>query len=291
MKILVTGATGKLGTMIVEALLKTILPDQIVVSVRNPEKAAALKARGIEVRQADYNDPNSLDFVGVDKLLIITTGDVIPGDKVRITQNANAVAAAVRDGVKFIAFTSAPKADFSSFVLAPAYKATEEAIKKTGIPYSILRNNWYLENEIGSIQGAMSGAPWLTAVGDGRIGWVLRQDLAEAIASVLANDGHENTVYELAGKPRTQKELVSALESVLGREIAFQQVDDDAYAQIMKGAGVPEDALPMMVEIQKGMREGSLDVEDSDLEKLLGHPATPLKDALKMLVAQISGEK
>lgn len=134
----------------------------------------------------------------------------------------------------------------------------------------------------------MAGAPWITAVGDGKIGWVLRQDLAEAAAAVLAGDGHENTVYELAGKLRTQKDLVSALESVLGKEISFQQVNDDEYAEIMKGAGVPEAALPMLVEIQKGMREGGLEVESNDLEKLLGHPAMPINEALSQLISQIS---
>jgi NAD(P)H dehydrogenase (quinone) len=151
-----------------------------------------------------------------------------------------------------------------------------------------LRNNWYLENEIGSIQAAMAGAPWITAAGDGKLGWALRQDLAEATANVLTGNGHENTIYELSGNLLTYKDLISILETVLGKEIPFQQVDNDNYAEIMKGAGVPEAFLPMLINTQKGIREGGLEVESDDLEKLLGRPAVPMKEALTRIVSQIS---
>ncbi|QIZ08117.1 SDR family oxidoreductase [Priestia megaterium] len=291
MKILVTGATGKLGSKVVETLLKTVPADQLAVSVRNPEKAEGLKALGVEVRQGDFDKPETLDaaFSGIDRLLIVSSSEVrLGGDEVRMRQHANAVAAAERAKVKFIAFTSAPNAEKSNFFLAPVYKATEEAIVKTGIPYSFLRNNWYLENEIGSIQAAMSGAPWITATRDGKVGWALRQDMAEATANVLTGNGHENTIYELSGKLMTHKELVSILETVLGKEIPFQQVDDDTYAEIMKGAGVPEAFLPMLINTQKGIREGGLEVESNDLEKLLGRSVIPIREALNQIVSQIS---
>ena len=105
-------------------------------------------------------------------------------------------------------------------------KATEEAIMKTGIPYSFLRNNWYLENEIASIQGVIAGAPWVTSAGKGKVGWAIQQDYAEAAAAVLSGNGHENTIYELSGKPLTQEELASAVGDVLGKEVSVQQVDD-----------------------------------------------------------------
>ncbi|MNC54336.1 Quinone oxidoreductase 2 [compost metagenome] len=134
----------------------------------------------------------------------------------------------------------------------------------------------------------MAGAPWITASGEGKVGWVLRQELAEATAAVLAGTGHENTVYELSGKLITNKNLVTALEDVLGKEIPFQQVDDDTYAGIMKGAGVPEAFLPMLVSTQKGIREGGLEVESDDLQNLLGRPATPVKEALQQIVSELS---
>ncbi|MEH7884730.1 SDR family oxidoreductase [Bacillus sp. JJ1609] len=286
MKLLVTGATGKLGTKIVDSLLKTVPANQLAVSVRNPEKAEGIKTRGVEVRQGDFDRPETLDtaFKGIDRLLIISAdGD----NETRIRQHTNAVAAAERAGVKFIGYTSIVNAQESKNMLAPTHKATEEAILKTGIPYSFLRNNWYLENESSSIQGVLAGAPWVTSAGTGKVGWALQQDYAEAAAAVLAGNGHENTIYELSGKLLTQEEFASALGAVLGKEVPVQQVNDASYAEIMKGAGVPEFLIPFLVGIQKDIREGTLEIESSDFEKLLGRPATPLSEGLSQIVKSI----
>lgn len=283
MKLLVTGATGKFGTKVMEILLKTVPAEQLAVSVRNPEKAEALRAQGVDVRQGDFDHPETLDaaFAGVDRLLLISAdGD----NETRIRQHANAVAAAERAGVSFIAYTSLANAQESKNLFAPTHQATEADIVKTGIPYSFLRNNWYLENEISGIQGVLAGAPWLTAAADGKVGWALQQDFAEAAAAVLAGEGHENTIYELSGKPLSQEELAAALGEVLGKEVPVQQVDDAAYAEIMAGAGVPDFVVPILVEIQKSIRVGSLDVESKDFEKLLGRPATPINEALRQIV-------
>ena len=287
MKILVTGATGKLGSKVVDSLLKTLPANQLAVSVRNPEKAEGLRARGVEVRQGDFDQPETLDtaFAGIDRLLIISAdGD----NDTRTRQHANAVQAAERAGVKFIAYTSIVNATESKNLFAPTHVATEAAILKTGIPYSFLRNNWYLENEIGSIQGVMSGAPWVTSAGNGKVGWSLQKDYAEAAATVLLGNGHENTVYEFSGKPLTQEELVSELQAVLGKEILLQQVSDEKYAEIMKGLGLPDFVIPIVLGIQESIRNGSLDVVSDDLEKVLGRPATPIKEALAQLVDHIS---
>ncbi|WP_423407801.1 SDR family oxidoreductase [Heyndrickxia sp. MSNUG] len=286
MKLLVTGATGKLGTKIVDALLKTVPANQLAVSVRNPEKAEGIKTRGVEVRQGDFDRPETLDtaFKGINRLLIISAdGD----NETRIRQHTNAVAAAERAGVEFIIYTSIGNAQESKNKLAPTHKATEEAILKTGIPYSFLRNNWYLENESSSIQGVLAGAPWVTSAGTGKVGWALQQDYAEAAAAVLAGNGHENTIYELSGKLLTQEEFASALGAVLGKEVPVQQVDDASYAEILEGTGVPEFLIPFLVGIQKDIREGTLEIENSDLEKLLGRPATPLSEGLSQIAKSI----
>ncbi|WP_408010254.1 SDR family oxidoreductase [Pseudalkalibacillus sp. A8] len=287
MKMLVTGATGKLGTKVVETLLKTVPADQLAVSVRNPEKAEGLRARGVDVRQGDFDRPETLDtaFAGIDRLLIISAdGD----NETRIRQHNNAVAAAERAGVKFIAYTSIANAKESKNFLALTHQTTEENILKTGIPYSFLRNNWYLENEISSIQGVLAGAPWVTSAGNGKVGWALQQDYAEAAAAVLSGNGHENTIYELSGKLLTQGELVSALGTVLSKEVPVKQVDDTTYADIMKGAGIPDFLIPFLVDIQKGIREGTLEIDSNDFEKLLGRPATPISEGLTQIVKGIS---
>jgi NAD(P)H dehydrogenase (quinone) len=290
MKLLVTGATGKLGTKVVETLLKTVPAGKLAVSVRNLEKAEGLRARGVEVRQGDFDVPETLDsaFAGIDRLLIISAdGD----NETRIRQHANAVAAAERAGVKFIAYTSLANAQESTNLFAPTHKATEATIKNTGIPYSFLRNNWYLENEISGIQGVLAGGPWVTSAENGKVGWALQQDYAEAAAAVLSGNGHENTTYELSGKPLTQEELTTALSIVLGKEVSVQQVDDATYAEIMKNAGVPEFIIPLLVAIQRSIREGSLDFESNDFEKLLGRPVTPINEALTQMVNGIAQNK
>lgn len=287
MKMLVTGATGKLGKKVVEHLLKTVPAGQLAVSVRNPEKAENLRALGVDVRQGDFDVPESLDsaFAGVDRMLLISAdGD----NETRIRQHTNAVEAAVRAKVGFMAYTSLANAQDSKLFLAPTHQETEKAIMKTGIPYSFLRNNWYLENETSSVQGVLAGAPWVTSAGSGKVGWASQQDYAEAAAAVLSGKGHENTVYELSGKPLTQEELASTVGKVLGREVPVQQVDDATYAEVMKNAGVPDFVIPMLVSIQQGIREGDLEIQSDDFEKVLGRPLTSLDDALRQLVRTLS---
>jgi len=283
MKLLITGATGKLGSKIVQFLLKTIPAEQLAVSVRNPEKAENLRTLGVDVRHGDFDEPQTLDtaLAGIDRLLIISAdGDT----ETRIRQHSNAVSAAERAGVKFIAYTSIANAQESTNFLAEVHNATEKAIEKTSIPYSFLRNNWYLENELPSIQGVLAGAPWVTSAGNGKVGWALQQDYAEAAAAVLTGEGHENTIYELSGKLLSQEEFASALSKVIQKEVKVLPVDDNAYAETMKAAGIPDFVVPMLVNIQKDIREGTLEVVSNDFEKLLGRPATGIVEGIAQLV-------
>ncbi|MEK5551367.1 MULTISPECIES: SDR family oxidoreductase [Paenibacillus] len=286
MKIALTGATGQLGSIVVDTLLTSVSANDLIVSVRNPEKAENLRSRGVDVRHGDFDKPETLDqaFAGVDRLLIISAdGD----NDTRIRQHKAAVDAAVRAGVGFIAYTSAANAADSTLFLAPVHRITEEFIRGSGIPYSFLRNNWYLENEAGTIRSVLAGAPWLTSAGSGKVGWATRADYAQAAATVLSGEGHENTIYELSGKPITQEEFAAVLAEVLGKNVPVQQVDDATYAEVMLGAGVPEGAIPIVVGIQQAIREGALDVVSSDFEKLLKRSLTPLSQGISELIKQI----
>jgi NAD(P)H dehydrogenase (quinone) len=283
MKIGLTGATGQLGSIVAETLLKTVPAGNIVASVRNPEKAEALKARGVDVRHGDFDRPETLDtaFAGVERLLIVS----VDGDSdTRIRQHKAAVDAAVRAGVGFIVYTSVVDAENSSLFLAPVYRATEAFIRESGIPYAFLRNNWYLENEAGSIQAVKAGAPWLTSAEDGKVGWATRSDYAEAAAAVLAGESRESVIYELSGTPLTQAEMAAVVGEVLGQEVVVKQVDDTAYEKIMADAGVPEAALPIVVAIQSAIRDGVLNIESGDLAKLLNRPLTPLSEGIRALL-------
>lgn len=283
MKLLVTGATGKLGTLVVEALLQKVPASDIAVSVRDPKKAGHWSALGVDVRYGNFNDEESLvsAFAGVDRLLIISTDDLFN----RVGQHTAAIRAAQAAKVGFIAYTSAPNAAQSKLVLAKDHRETEEAIRKSGIPYAFLRNNWYLENEMGTFHAVMNGAPWVSASGSGKVGWAVRRDYAEAAASVLAGVGHENEIYELSGKPLTQEELAAIFAEAMQRDVQVVPIDDEAYAGVLKQAGLPEAAIPMFVAIQQGIREGELDIESDHLERLLGRPATPLGEAIRQLLS------
>ncbi|WP_135556976.1 SDR family oxidoreductase [Paenibacillus cymbidii] len=282
MKLLVTGATGKLGTLVVEALLRQVPASDIAVSVRDPQKAGHWRELGVDVRYGNFNDEASLvsAFAGIDRLLFISTDDLFN----RVSQHKAAIRAARAANVGFIAYTSAPNAAASKLALAKDHRETEAAIRESGIPYAILRNNWYLENEAGTFHAVMNGAPWVSASGTGKVGWATRRDFADAAVSVLTGQGHENKIYELSGQPRTQEELAAIFAEAMQRDVQVVPIDDEAYAGVLKQAGLPEAAIPMFVSIQQNIREGELDIASDDLERLLGRPATPLGEAIRQLL-------
>lgn len=283
MKILVTGATGKFGSIVVESLLKRGLAAQLAVSVRNPARAGSVQERGVDVRRGDFDDSASLAraFSGIDRLLIVSTdGD----NATRIRQHQTAVRAAQQAGVGWIGYTSIANASHNSLSLAEVHRATEEAIRATGIPYAFLRNNWYLENELGFVQAGLAGAPVRTSAGQGKVGWALRGDYAQAAAAVLAGSGHENVIYELSGPLATYADFGAALGQVLGHPVPVQLVDDAAYGESLTAAGLPGFLVAMFVGFASQIREGALAVESHDLQNLLGRPATPLREALRQLV-------
>ena len=204
--IVVTGATGKLGSLVVEALLEKVPAKEIAVAVRNPQKAAAFAARGVEVRTADYAKPETLAaaFAGAEKLLLISSSEV--GQ--RAPQHLAVIAAAKKAGVKFIAYTSILHADTSKMVLAAEHKATEAALRDSGVPYAILRNGWYSENYTEHLAAALAQGALIGSAGQGRIAAATRADYAAAAVAVLTGHGHENKVYELAGDaPFTMSDL------------------------------------------------------------------------------------
>ncbi|MNB80111.1 Quinone oxidoreductase 2 [compost metagenome] len=286
MKIFVSGATGHLGGKIIEFLAKKLPAADIIAGTTNPasEKALRLTAQGIEVRKADFEDQASLveAFTGIDKVFIVSTfGDL----ELYVRQQTNAVEAAKQAGVQQLVYSSAPRADVSPFILAGPHLVRENIIKESGIPYVFVRNNWYVENELATIQQCLNGAPWVTSAGEGKVGWVLRADLAEATANVLATGGHDNKIYELGGDNLTQAEFVTALNDVTGKEIAVMNVDDATYSRMLEQANLPAEMIGMLTMIQQGIREGGLDINPSDLEMLLGRKPAGVKEALQLLLA------
>lgn len=283
MKILITGATGMLGTKVVQALLERVPTEQLAVSVRDPAKAERFKEQGIEIRQADYEDPASLEkaFTGIDRLLLISSqGD----DETRIRQHSNVIYAAEQTGVGLLVYTSISKAETSSLPVAEVHRQTEAAIIKSGIPYTFLRNNWYVENEIPVIKNVLAGGPVLTAAESGRVGWVPRVDYAEAAAAVLASGKHINKTYELSGVPSSYADMARELTSILGRRVIVRNVDDKTYQEVLIANGTPDVMAEFSLDIQRAIRKGDLDVESADLPYLMGRPAISLKQSLTEIV-------
>ncbi|KOP30632.1 NmrA family protein [Exiguobacterium sp. BMC-KP] len=282
MKWLITGATGKLGAQIVQQLSERVGVENVAVSVRNVEKAASLAAQGIDVRRGDFDQPETLThaFQDIDRLLIISTDGE---EAIRIRQHQTAVTAAKEAGVKLIGYTSIANAAHSTNGLARTHRVTEEAIQATGIPYVFFRNNWYLENELATIEAVAQGANWLTAAGEGKVGWALQEEYAIAIATGLTLE-QPQAIYELSGPLHTQAELAAAVGAVLNQSVILDQVDATTYGERMKAAGLPDFLLPMLIGIQADIAAGTLAVESDDFEALLGRPVTTLEESVRILL-------
>jgi NAD(P)H dehydrogenase (quinone) len=196
----ITGATGELGRLVIDALLRTIQAERIVAAVRDPAKARNLAERGVIVRETDYNRPDTLPtaLAGVDKLLLISSTEVSG----RLPQHRAVIEAAGRAGVSLIAYTSMLHADMSPARLAVEHRHTEEVIAASGLPAVILRNGWYTENHLPALPAILEHGAFVGAAKEGRFSSAPRQDYAEAAAVVLTTDDQAGRTYELAADRR-----------------------------------------------------------------------------------------
>lgn len=278
--IVVTGATGPLGRQVVENLLERGVPaGKIVAAVRTPAKAADLAERGVQVREADYDRPETLApaFAGAQKVLLISGSEIGK----RVQQHRNAIDAAVAAGVPFLAYTSILKADTTGVALAGEHKATEEYLKTSGLPHALLRNSWYTENYTGAAGAAIGAGAVLGSAGSGRVGAVPRADYAAAAAAVLATDGHEGKVYELsADTPFTMAEYAGELSRQSGKPVAYQDLPPADYTQALVGFGLDAGYAGALADADQGIERGDLASDSGDLRRLIGRPTTSLADAV-----------
>ncbi|WP_328469739.1 SDR family oxidoreductase [Actinoplanes sp. NBC_00393] len=277
MTIAVTGATGHLGRLVVEALIsRGVAPGEIVAAVRDTAKAADLAARGVEVRLADYDKPETLApaFAGVDRLLLISGNEVGK----RVPQHTAVIEAARVAGVGFLAYTSILRADTTKVGLGPEHLATEQVIAGSGLPYALLRNGWYIENYTGQFGTALSTGAFLGSAGDGRIAAATRDDFAEAAAAVLLSG--EPGVYELGGEAFTMAELAAEVARQTGTPVEYRDLPVAEYQAVLVGAGLPEGYAALLADTDAKIADGELDTDSDDLTRLIGRPATPLADAV-----------
>jgi NAD(P)H dehydrogenase (quinone) len=278
--IAITGATGNLGRLVVDALLDRGVPARdLVAVVRSPEKATNLAGRGVQVRVADYTQPDTLiaAFAGVDKLLLVSSNAV--GQ--RHVQHANVVNAARKAGVRLLVYTSIAKADTTRMQLAAEHRATEALIRDSGLPFVFLRNSWYLENYTGNLAQTLTQGAILGSAGDGRVSAATRADFAAAAAAVLTEHGHENAVYELGGDHAfTLAELAAEISAQSGTQIRYRDLPAEEFIKVLVGAGVPEAAAAVYADADLALARGDLLVESGDLRKLIGRPTSTITRAV-----------
>jgi NAD(P)H dehydrogenase (quinone) len=291
--LLITGASGQLGRIVLDELLASgkVAAGNIVATTRDVAKLADYAAKGVSVRKADFDDAASLDsaFAGATKVLIIST-DALDEPGKRLRQHKAAVAAAQRAGVKHILYTSMPQPEDSLVAFAPDHLGTEQAIKASGIAYTILRDGWYAENLFMSLPHALQTGSWYTSTGQGRIAHITRSDTGAAIAAALLKAGTESNIYTLTGgTSRTAEEIASIVSSATGKPLDVVHVSDDQLAAGLKGAGLPEGFIPVIVSFDANTREGKIAMVTDDVETLTGRKPTSLEDFVAANAATFAG--
>jgi NAD(P)H dehydrogenase (quinone) len=280
MSIVITGATGQLGRLVVESLLaRGTDPADIVATGRNTAVLQQLAGSGVRVAEVDYSKPESISAVlsQSDTVLLISSSEV--GH--RLTQHENVIAVAKRAGVARLVYTSAPKATTSTLVLAPDHKATEEAISASGIPSTILRNGWYTENYLGEIEKAREQGVITASVADGRVASASRRDYAEAAAVVLTEPEHEGKVYELSGDVAWNfDDLAATIAGVIGSDVSYERLSPEEHAAQLASFGLDEGTVNFVVALDGDIRDGLLAETSGDLARLIGRPTTPLAEGL-----------
>jgi NAD(P)H dehydrogenase (quinone) len=286
--ILVTAATGHLGTATIDYLLKKNVPaSQIAGLVRDEKKAEGLSAKGISLRKGDYHDAASLQtaFQGIDTLVFISSGSIHD----RVAQHKNVVDAAKANGVKNVIYTSVLKASESlKFLPAIDHYHTETFLKESGIAYTVFRNTFYIEVLPMLLGGALENGQWYYAAGNAKANFAARTDMAEALANVAASPAsHANKIYEIAGSQSyTFHEIADVLSQVTGKTIIYIPIPLDGLKEGLKQAGVPETYIPMYAGIAEGISVGDLDSQDASLEKLLQRKPVDLKEYLPKVLSK-----
>jgi NAD(P)H dehydrogenase (quinone) len=280
MRIVVTGATGQLGRHVVDGLLDRVPASQLVAVARDPRKAAPLADRGVAVHVADYDTPSTMEglFAEGDRVLLIS-GSEVTSD--RVAQHTTVVDAARAAGVALLAYTSAPGS--LTAALADAHRGTERVLLASGLPYALLRNNWYTEVYTEALAPVLDHGAVVQAAGDGRVASAARADYAAAAVAVLTGAGHENQTYELSGDTAWSfAEYAEELSRQTGRSIPYTPVTVDAYTEILRGAGLPAGLAEVIAGVDVSVEKGELAETSGDLSRLIGRPTTPLAESVAL---------
>lgn len=288
----VTGASGHLGGLVINALFRNVPADAIVAGVRDTggDAANAFRAKGIQVREADYNKPETLAsaFAGVDRLLLVSSSD----NGKRRLQHRNVIAAARDAGVGLIAYTSILHADSTPLMLAEEHRDAEAALAEAGVPHVLLRNGWYTEVYTWRLPAALKVGTLAGAAGLGRISAAARADYVEAAAAVLTGSDHAGRIYELAGDASfTLAQLAAVVSHASGKLLPYRDMSPEDFRSALLGAGLPEMAAEIVADTDAGVAKGALMDEGGDLRRLIGRPTTPFQDTIIPFVRNLLAQE
>jgi len=280
--IVVTGATGHLGKLVVEGLINQVPVEEIAVVVRDAAKAVRFGELGVEVRVADYSDPATLAdaFHAGEKVLLISGSEI--GQ--RVPQHKAVIEAAKAADVALLVYTSVLGGPAADFELAREHQITERYLIDSGIPFVLLRNGWYHENYTEALGQAIANGGLLTSAASGsRVASATRADFAAAAVAVLTTDGHENREYELSGDEAWSfEEYAAEVAKQLGSEFAVNRVPADVHKGILVGAGVPDPIASILVGVEDAISRGLLATQTGDLSRLIGRPTTPITESIAL---------
>jgi NAD(P)H dehydrogenase (quinone) len=280
MSIVVTGATGHLGRLVVEALLERgVDPADVVATGRTVELLDDLAERGVRVERLDFDAvPESVSWLGAGDVVLLVSGSEVGK---RVPQHRAVVDLAKRSGVARVVYTSAPAADDTTLVVAPEHAATERVIRESGLPFTLLRNGWYTENYERTFEQARATGVVAGSAGDGRFASAPRSDFAEAAAVVLTTDGHEGSVYELSGDLTWDfDEFAAVAGEALGREVTYRRLTPEEHLRTLVDAGLDEANAGFVVALDQNAADGLLGVTTGELGALIGRPTVPLRETL-----------
>jgi NAD(P)H dehydrogenase (quinone) len=277
-KYAVTGASGKLGRLVLDELLRQADPGNIVALARDPSALSDYAVKGIEVRQADYDDAAGLEAAlsGVDRVLLISGNAV--GERER--QHGNVLDAAKAAGVSYLAYTSILNAQASKLALAGEHAATEKLLEKSGLNHDLLRMPWYSENYTGALAPAIEHGAIYGATGEGKLATAARADLAAAAVGALLRSPGGKT-YELAGNhPWTMQEFAAEVSRQAGKPVQYVNQSESDYAKTLEGVGLPPPVASMLASTSYLAGHGELYSESKDLSDLAGRPSTPIGETI-----------
>jgi NAD(P)H dehydrogenase (quinone) len=276
----VTGASGQFGRLAVEELLAHGVPAADVVAiVRDRGKGVDLEALGVDVREGDYAHPQTLGaaLAGVDLLLLVSSSEAGR----RVAHHRNVIGAATAAGVSRVVYTSMLKADATTNPLAGEHLETELALREAGVPFTSLRNGWYIENYTASLSRYLETGEILGATGDGRISAASRQDLAAAAAQALLHDEHGDRTYELGGPAFDLPQLAQVISAVTGTDVTYRDLPVGAYVAALEQTGLDPATARFVAALDASIAHGNLETDRPDLEQLLGRAATPLAEVVR----------